>query len=100
MFDHTFISDITDGQQRMIARWIIRIAHMLGMTVTSEGVEDVAQYDVLDALRCDRIQGFYGARPMPSDEFRSLLEVHREKPLVERTTRASARIVRLRAQGA
>lgn len=98
--DRTFISDVTDPQQRMIARSIIRIAHTLGMSVTAEGVEDVAQYDVLDGLRCDRIQGFYNARPMPSANFRALLEEHRDKPLVERETRSSARIVRLRAQGA
>ncbi len=98
--DHTFVSGVTDAQQRMIARSVVRIAHTLGMTVTAEGVEELEQYDVLDALRCDRIQGFYAARPMPAAAFRALLDEHREKALVERPTRPSGRIVRLRAQGA
>ncbi len=47
---------------------IITMAHSLGMRVVAEGVETEAQADILKALLCDELQGFYFSRPLsPSD---------------------------------
>ncbi len=48
---------------------IIKLAHSLGMTVVSEGVETAAQKDELIKLGSDSCQGFYFARPMPATSF-------------------------------
>jgi diguanylate cyclase (GGDEF)-like protein len=48
---------------------IVTMAHALGMRVVAEGVETLAQIDVLKSLRCDEIQGFYISKPLlPGDE--------------------------------
>jgi diguanylate cyclase (GGDEF)-like protein len=47
---------------------IITMAHALGMRVVAEGVETEAQAEILKALQCDELQGFYISRPLaPSD---------------------------------
>jgi EAL domain-containing protein (putative c-di-GMP-specific phosphodiesterase class I) len=45
---------------------IITMAHTLGMRVVAEGVEQLGEMQVLKALRCDEIQGFYVCRAMPA----------------------------------
>lgn len=67
--DYTFVSGIEQPADRAIARSIVTIAHTLGMSVTGEGVENRAQFDILDDLRCDQTQGFYISRAMPAAEF-------------------------------
>ncbi len=47
---------------------IITMAHSLGMKVVAEGVETADQVRHLTALRCDEIQGFFIARPLPPSE--------------------------------
>ncbi|MFR3159310.1 MAG: EAL domain-containing protein [Anaerobutyricum soehngenii] len=53
----------------------IRILHTiclskaLNMRVLAEGVETTEQLDVLRKIKCDEIQGFYYARPMPEAQF-------------------------------
>lgn len=39
------------------------------MRVLAEGVETTEQLDVLLKNKCDEIQGFYYARPMPEAQF-------------------------------
>lgn len=68
--DPSFIFDmIDDVQDEAIARGIIGMSHSLGLSVTAEGVETDAQIERLQQLGCDRIQGFYTGRPMPSEQF-------------------------------
>lgn len=40
-----------------------------GQKVVAEGVETKEQLDIIKALQCDAVQGFYYAKPMPEDEF-------------------------------
>jgi EAL domain-containing protein (putative c-di-GMP-specific phosphodiesterase class I) len=37
----------------------------MGLTVVAEGVETAGQRDILLGLRCDELQGYLYARPMP-----------------------------------
>jgi diguanylate cyclase (GGDEF)-like protein/PAS domain S-box-containing protein len=73
--DRSFIGDIADeGDDKAIAAAIIAMAHSLGLRVIGEGVETESQFDVLRALHCDEIQGFYFSKPVPSGEMARLLE--------------------------
>jgi diguanylate cyclase (GGDEF)-like protein len=59
---------------RTIVAAVIQLAHGLGMTVVSVGVETLEQYAELARLGCDACQGFYFARPMPTTDLDSLIK--------------------------
>ena len=64
--DRSFVQDLeSSADARAIVEAVVRLAHALGLSVVAEGVETNAQRDVLTALRCDELQGFLFAKPMP-----------------------------------
>jgi diguanylate cyclase (GGDEF)-like protein len=73
--DQTFIATLTNtsGSQEIVNA-IIGLAHNLGMTVVSEGVETAVQHYTLTKLGSDSCQGFYFARPMPAASLKGLLQ--------------------------
>jgi diguanylate cyclase (GGDEF)-like protein len=72
--DRSFVNGLPeDGGGRAIVAAVIGLARALGGTVTAEGVETERQLDALRALRCERVQGFLLARPLPADELAALL---------------------------
>ena len=44
------------------------LGHALQMRVIAEGVETIAQRDVLAKLDCDEVQGYLYARPMAAED--------------------------------
>jgi diguanylate cyclase (GGDEF)-like protein/PAS domain S-box-containing protein len=52
---------------------IVGLAHGLSLTATAEGVEREEQLRELQALHCDRGQGYYFARPQPPEALGELL---------------------------
>lgn len=73
--DQSFIRDITTNPSDLaIAEAVIVMAHKLGMQVVAEGVETMAQRDLLREAGCDFVQGFYYARPMPWPDFLRFIE--------------------------
>ena len=44
-------------------RCVVELAHTLGLRVIGEGVETIAQLDLLCSLGCDEFQGFLLGRP-------------------------------------
>lgn len=77
--DKAFVDDITinDKDRNMVAS-IIAMAHNLGLKVVAEGVETRAQLQTLKSLKCEYIQGFYFAKPMPADALIEFIEQHSE----------------------
>jgi diguanylate cyclase len=72
--DRTFVRDIPgDGDDEAIISAIIAMAHSLGLSVVAEGVETEAQLQFLRAARCDIMQGYYLARPLPVEQMTDLL---------------------------
>ncbi|MBR1396196.1 MAG: EAL domain-containing protein [Selenomonadaceae bacterium] len=57
----------------MILKFIMRLAHDLGMDVVIEGVETQKQLDYLANLGADKIQGYFFSRPLPVPDFKKLL---------------------------
>jgi diguanylate cyclase len=52
---------------------IINLAHSLGLGTVADGVETKEQVDALRKLGCEVGQGFYFARPRPSEAIAELL---------------------------
>jgi EAL domain-containing protein (putative c-di-GMP-specific phosphodiesterase class I) len=73
--DRSFISGLPEDEcDRAIVAGVIGMARALVCTVTAEGVETEGQLAALQALGCERVQGFLLARPMPADELTALLD--------------------------
>jgi diguanylate cyclase (GGDEF)-like protein/PAS domain S-box-containing protein len=67
--DRSFITGMTaDTHDRAIVRSIINLGHDLGLDVVAEGVETRDVLDDLVELGCDRVQGYYFARPLDADD--------------------------------
>ena len=79
--DQSFIRGIlTQACPLPIVRAIIAMAHSLKLFVLAEGVAQEAQRRLLLEQGCDQAQGYLFGRPMPAEEFASLLPpVHLRK---------------------
>ena len=67
--DRSFIDGLgTERNDSALVAAIVAMASALGLEVTAEGVETQQQLSILKGLQCERAQGFYLARPMPSAE--------------------------------
>ncbi len=65
--DQSFVAGLgRDAGDHAIVAAVISMARALGLRVLAEGVEDVMQLEVLQALGCDFAQGYYFARPLPA----------------------------------
>jgi EAL domain-containing protein (putative c-di-GMP-specific phosphodiesterase class I) len=63
--DRSFVAALdTDPTARAITGAVTDLAHVLGMSVTAEGVETARQNDAVVSMGCDHVQGFFHARPM------------------------------------
>lgn len=56
---------------------VISIAHRLDMSVVAEGVENREQMKRLRVMAYEYVQGFFFAKPMPPEEFASILHMQR-----------------------
>ncbi|MFY3386553.1 putative bifunctional diguanylate cyclase/phosphodiesterase [Paracidovorax sp. MALMAid1276] len=66
--DRSFVNDLEESEDaRAVVSAVVSLAHALGLKVVAEGVETEGQRDILLAMDCDELQGFFFARPMPAD---------------------------------
>ena len=65
-------SAITNGK-RSILSFIVSLSKWLQLPTVAEGVETDSEVDLLSAMGCNYIQGYYFAKPMPIDEFEKYL---------------------------
>jgi diguanylate cyclase (GGDEF)-like protein len=72
--DQSFVTDLeTNTDARAVVHAVINLAHALDLRVVAEGVETDAQRAILSKLKCDELQGYLFARPMPADALRNWL---------------------------
>lgn len=72
--DQSFTKGLApDSDDLALCEAIIVMAHRLGLQVIAEGVETEQQHDLLLAAGCDYGQGYWFAKPLPSEEINSLL---------------------------
>lgn len=74
--DQSFIRSLPDNRtDSTIAPALIRLGHDLDLRVVAEGVESEAAYALLREWGCDEAQGYWIARPMPSEDLERWLAV-------------------------
>ena len=73
--DMKFIKVICDSpKSARLVGIMIDIARLLEVPVIAEGVETKEQMELLKKLGCDIIQGYYFSKPLPPEEFGTLIE--------------------------
>ncbi len=75
--DRTLVKDImTDEANHKIVRKIVELANDLGLDVIGEGVEDAQTADALYKMGCRTIQGYWIAKPRPTEGLTDWLTDH------------------------
>ena len=73
--DQSFIKDMVDNKDdEAVVHSTIQLAHNLGLSVVAEGVETQSALNLLGDMGCDVIQGYLISKPLPRDEFETLLK--------------------------
>jgi EAL domain-containing protein (putative c-di-GMP-specific phosphodiesterase class I) len=73
--DRLFVKEVCrDARSAALTRSIISMAAGLDLELIAEGVETQEQADELERQGCRLVQGYLFGRPMPAEEFRSLIE--------------------------
>ncbi|MFN9847314.1 MAG: putative bifunctional diguanylate cyclase/phosphodiesterase [Alphaproteobacteria bacterium] len=72
--DRSLIDDVgRDPRVSKLVASMLHAARSLGVRIIAEGVEHEAQALFLRSAGCDRMQGYFFARPMPADEMEAML---------------------------
>jgi diguanylate cyclase len=72
--DRSFVSGLgEDGEDAAIVSAVINMAHALGLVTVADGVESREQVEHLKSFGCDVGQGYYFARPRPSEAIAELM---------------------------
>jgi diguanylate cyclase (GGDEF)-like protein len=82
--DRSLICDVAkDGRVAKLVASMLHAARALGVRIVAEGVEEEAQAIFLRSAGCDRMQGYFFARPMPAADMEAQLRAsHAETPRV------------------
>ena len=71
--DRAFVSKMDEPEGEAILQAIVTLAHSLHLQITTEGIETQDQWRRLQALGCERGQGYYFARPQTSEALAAML---------------------------
>ncbi|MCR5521968.1 MAG: EAL domain-containing protein [Lachnospiraceae bacterium] len=63
-----------ENKARHVVATTVKMAHDLGLHVVAEGIESEHELDSMRNENIDFIQGYYFSRPVPSEEFISLIK--------------------------
>lgn len=76
--DRVFVTNLSEIEEdRLIVTAIVSLAHVLGLEVVAEGIEDGFQSSFLKDIGCEYFQGYLTGKPMPVDEF---VQFAKQKP--------------------
>ena len=72
--DKSFIDGVSEGgESSALTAAVIELAGILNLKPVAEGIERADQLQRLLELHCDLGQGFFFAKPLPSDDLKALL---------------------------
>lgn len=60
-----------------ILQFIVGLARWMNLSVVAEGVETREQLERLREIGCDYVQGYFFAKPMPSDQYECMLRTEK-----------------------
>ena len=93
--DQSFTRQISsDGEDTVIVKAVIGMAHSLNLRVIAEGVETIEQLQFLCAHQCDEAQGYHFSKPVPAEAFAATLKAGALVPVytnIENNQRKHAR---------
>ena len=72
--DRVFVQRMDSGSGRSMIEPILRLAQSLDLETVVEGVETREQKDVVMALGCSQIQGYFYSKPVPYSELPAAIE--------------------------
>jgi diguanylate cyclase (GGDEF)-like protein len=73
--DRQFVTPVAGSpEKRRLVSSIVDMGKSLGIKVVAEGVETIEQAHILRELRCDVLQGYAFAKPMPVEELEKFIE--------------------------
>ncbi|MBQ2258217.1 MAG: EAL domain-containing protein [Lachnospiraceae bacterium] len=68
--DKKFMDNMMASEKgKLILEYVVSMAEKLGLGLLAEGVETKEQVELLRKIGCDKVQGYYFAKPMPQEEF-------------------------------
>jgi len=72
--DRSFVKDMPhENNAVVIAQAVVSLGQALGMEIIAEGVETVAQQELLRSMGCQEAQGFLYGKPMTAKEYEAIL---------------------------
>jgi diguanylate cyclase (GGDEF)-like protein/PAS domain S-box-containing protein len=75
--DQSFVRDLQDNpQDKAIISAIVTLGRGFNLRVVAEGVETVEQLEMLRALNCEEMQGYWFSRPLPTNDVTQFLGNH------------------------
>jgi EAL domain-containing protein (putative c-di-GMP-specific phosphodiesterase class I) len=78
--DRQFVSPIAESaEKRRLISSIIDMAKALDIEVVAEGVETLAQAQILEDLGCDILQGYVFSRPLPAQDVEPFVRAYAQK---------------------
>jgi len=78
--DRSFVADLTrSAEDGAIVSGVIALGHALGLEVVAEGVETIEQCEMLRALGCDLLQGYFFSPALPAVEMEARLRAGRSQ---------------------
>jgi diguanylate cyclase (GGDEF)-like protein/PAS domain S-box-containing protein len=74
--DRSFVEQLhaTDEEENSLVAAIVAVSKAMNLSTVAEGVESLAQFQVLQKLGCDNFQGFLFSRPVGEDGLTELLQ--------------------------
>jgi diguanylate cyclase (GGDEF)-like protein len=82
--DRSFVAAMRESPaDAAVVRAIRELGHQLGLEVVAEGVEDEATARLLEEIRCDLLQGYHFARPLPAGRLPAWIAGHQTRPVDE-----------------
>lgn len=73
--DRQFVHNaVNNAAARAILESSIELARKLNLSIVAEGVENQSDWDLVDELGCDMVQGYFIAKPMPVEDFKKWIE--------------------------
>ena len=72
--DQSFVGSMTTRREsRKIVSAVVSLGKSLGLTIVAEGIEDLAQVEMLHWLGCDHGQGWLYGKAVPAEELGALI---------------------------